>query len=42
MSFSETSSSKNKSKNTTQPSLEELYTTNNFTSLKRSIAEFTC
>ena len=38
MSFSETSSSKSKSK---QPSLEELYTTNDLTLLKKSMAELT-
>ena len=41
MSSRETSSTKSKNKNTTQTSLEELYTTDDLTLLKRAIIELT-
>ena len=41
MSSRETSSTKSKNKNTTQTRLEELYTTDDLTLLKRAIAELT-
>ena len=41
MSSRETSSTKSKNKNTTQTSLEELYTTDDLTLLKKAIAELT-